>query len=110
MGEIHLDRIKSTPIFVLWDPANKSAACTIKSQIKTIESKITTVQKTDTYSMKSDRVDRFAADDKFIDQLASALNAETHIEVVETPKTEAKPEKEATKKGKSTTPSNSTAT
>ena len=60
--------------------------------------------------MKSDRVDRFAADDKFIDQLASALNAETPIEVVEKPKTEAMPEKEATKKGKSTTPSNSTAT
>ena len=36
MGEIHLDRIKSTPIFVLWDPANKSAACTIKSQIKMV--------------------------------------------------------------------------
>ena len=39
-GEIFLDRIKSTPVFALWDPSNSSAACTTAAQMKTIESKV----------------------------------------------------------------------
>ena len=79
MGEIHLDRIKRTPVFVLYDASKTSAACTSASHIKTMESQIATLQKTYTYTMKSNRIDRFVADDSFVYQLAFSLNAETKV-------------------------------
>ena len=106
-GEIFLDRIKKTPVFTLWDPSNSSAACTTAAQMKTIEQKVSTLQKTYTYTMKSNRVDRFVADDSFAYQLAFSLNAETQVEATETSGSETKkPEQEAAQKAKAGAPSN----
>ena len=110
MGEIHLDRIKRTPVFVLYDPSKTTAACTTASHIKTMESQIATLQKTYTYTMKSNRIDRFVADDSFVYQLAFSLNAETKVAAAPEPEPETKPEKGSTKQSKPATPSNSTET
>lgn len=75
--------------------------------MKTIEQKVSTLQKTYTYTMKSNRVDRFMADDAFAYQLAFSLNAETQVEAVETSGSETKkPEQETAKKAKAGAPSN----
>ena len=61
--------------------------------------------------MKSNRVDRFMADDSFAYQLAFSLNAETQVEAVDTSDSETKkPEQETAKKAKAGAPSNKTET
>ena len=75
-----MSKISQVPIYVHYDDQNvKGVGCTDKRTVDILREQSRTLQRAYTYTMKSDRVDRFQSDWQFREQLIDSLKAAPFI-------------------------------
>ena len=67
------------PLYVHYDPAEGGITCSDKQTVDYLKRQSGTLQRMYRYKMKSDRIDRFASAQMFVDQLADSLRAESTV-------------------------------